>query len=487
MLFNSGVFLKFFAAFLLLYWLARNSLAARNVLVVAASYLFYGWWDYRFLSLIFISSLVDYAAGLGLTHYQKPGQRKAVLASALSANLVILGFFKYYDFFAGSLAALLAQWGVPFNVQTLGIILPVGISFYTFQTMSYSIDVYRGEIGATRNLLNFLAYVSFFPQLVAGPIERGRHLLPQFEKTQTITLPMLEEGVWLMLWGMFKKVALADNLAPLVDLVYQNSAFSAPTVILGTVAFAFQIYLDFSGYSDIARGTALVLGFDIMMNFNLPYIAKSLREFWQRWHISLSTWLRDYLYIPLGGNRRGKLRTGGNLLTTMVLGGLWHGAAWNFVLWGAWHGLGLVGQRVLGGTARRSVAPLAHADESLARVSLRVSPLRVSASQLSWALTMLFVLYGWLLFRARSVDQIVVMTRALGDFSAPFWIGSLGLNLCAFAAPVVLMEIYQAKHGGYQAPLKLPGFARAVLEGLLLLGIILFWEKDKVPFIYFQF
>jgi D-alanyl-lipoteichoic acid acyltransferase DltB (MBOAT superfamily) len=222
------------------------------------------------------------------------------------------------------------------------------------------------------------------------------------------------------------------------------------------------------------------------MNFNLPYIAKSLREFWQRWHISLSTWLRDYLYIPLGGNRHGKLRTSGNLLTTMVLGGLWHGAAWNFVLWGTWHGLGLVGQRMFGRT-RPAGIQVTEANESLSRVNFRVSPLRVSASQFSWAFTMLFVLYGWLLFRARSVDQIIAMTSALGNFSAPVWIGSLALNLAVFAAPVVLMELYQARNGGYQAPLKFSGLARAILEGVLLLGIILFWEKDKVPFIYFQF
>lgn len=486
MLFNSGVFLKFFAAFLLLYWLLRNSLSARNLLIVAASYLFYGWWDYRFLSLIFVSSMVDYAAGLALTSYKEQRQRKWVLAAALSANLIILGFFKYYDFFVESFVTMLAQWGVQCNLKTLGIILPVGISFYTFQTMSYSIDVYRGEIRATRSLLNFLAYVSFFPQLVAGPIERGRHLLPQFEKTQSITLPMLNEGMWLMLWGMFKKVVLADNLAPLVDMVYQNSAYSAPAVVLGTIAFALQIYLDFSGYSDIARGSALVLGFDIMINFNIPYMAKSVREFWQRWHISLSTWLRDYLYIPLGGNRRGKLRTHGNLLTTMVLGGLWHGAAWNFVLWGTWHGIGLVGQRVLGGRARPPGAPVAQA-EALSRISLRVFPLRLSASAFAWLFTMLFVLYGWLLFRARSVDQIIAMTRALGSFSAPFWIGSLLLNLAVFAAPVMLMEVWQAKNGGYEAPLTLPGWFRVILEGGLLLAIILFWEKDKVPFIYFQF
>jgi len=342
MLFNSGVFLKFFAGFLLLYWLVRNHLRARNILIVVASYLFYGWWDYRFLGLILFSSLLDYFVGLGIARQNDARRRKLWLTASIAANLGILGFFKYFDFFVTSFGTLLQKIGVPFQTSTLGIILPVGISFYTFQAMSYTIDVYRGNIPACRNVINFLAFVSFFPQLVAGPIERASHLLPQFERTLSITRPMLEEGIWLIIWGMFKKVVIADNLDALVRMAFQNPSYSGPVVVLGTIAFGFQIYCDFSGYSDIARGTARVLGFDIMVNFNLPYFASNIREFWQRWHISLSTWLRDYLYISLGGNRRGEIRTYVNLFLTMLLGGLWHGAAWNFVLWGAWHGAGLV-------------------------------------------------------------------------------------------------------------------------------------------------
>lgn len=370
MLFNSGVFLKFFAAFLLLYWLVRHDLRARNWLIVLASYLFYGWWDYRFLSLILISSVMDYGVGLALQGAERPRARQAWLVVSLAGNLAILGFFKYYDFFVSSGAALLAQLGLPFHARTLGIILPVGVSFYTFQSISYVMDVYRRELPATRSLVQFLAYVSFFPQLVAGPIERAAHLLPQFAKTRAITPRMLEEGGWLMVLGLFKKVVLADNLAPLADMVYQNTTFSGPAVALGTVAFAFQIYCDFSGYSDIARGTARVLGFDIMVNFNLPYAAANLREFWRRWHISLSTWLRDYLYIPLGGNRGGKARTCLNVFLTMLLGGLWHGAAWNFVLWGVWHGAGLVVQRVVRGASERGASERG----ALERESVGVSP-----------------------------------------------------------------------------------------------------------------
>ncbi len=335
MLFNSGVFLQFFAAFLLLYWLLRGNLQARNLLIVAASYLFYGWWDWRFLGLLAFSSLFDYGVGLGLDRVATPGKRKALLVASVVCNLTILGFFKYYDFFVESGVRLLADLHVPFQPSLLHVILPVGISFYTFQSMSYALDVYRRTVPPTRNLLQFLAFVCFFPQLVAGPISRASHLLPQFGQTRRITGEMIEEGVWLMLWGMFKKVVLADNFAPLADLVFQGSSFTGPMVLLGTLAFGLQIYCDFSGYSDIARGAARVLGFDIIFNFNLPYAATSLREFWRRWHISLSTWLRDYLYISLGGNRRGAARTYANLLLTMLLGGLWHGAAWNYVLWGA--------------------------------------------------------------------------------------------------------------------------------------------------------
>ena len=469
MLFNSGVFLKFFAAFLLLYWLVRNHLRARNILIVVASYLFYGWWDFRFLGLILFSSLLDYFVGLGIARQNDARRRKLWLTASVAANLGILGFFKYFDFFVTSFGSLLQKLGVPFQTSTLGIILPVGISFYTFQAMSYTIDVYRGNIPACRNVINFLAFVSFFPQLVAGPIERASHLLPQFERTLSITRPMLQEGGWLIIWGMFKKVVIADNLDALVRMAFQNQGYSGPVVALGTIAFGFQIYCDFSGYSDIARGTARVLGFDIMVNFNLPYFASSIREFWQRWHISLSTWLRDYLYISLGGNRRGEIRTYVNLFLTMLLGGLWHGAAWNFVLWGAWHGAGLVIYR-----AWKS------------NVNSR-NPGSWMGNCLSWLLTMAFVFYGWLLFRAQSFDQIVAMTRSLTHFALPLWMGSYLINLAAFLAPLLVMELWQFRSRNFLAPIALPQWARAALQGVLLLAIILYWERTHLAFIYFQF
>lgn len=355
MLFNSTVFLKFFGAFLLLYWLVRGRLRARNVLIVLASYLFYGWWDYRFLGLLLASSLLDYGVGLALMGTADPRKRKAWLALSLGANLAMLGFFKYYDFFIGSAEVLLNRLGVPFHPRTLGIILPVGISFYTFQTMSYVIDVYRGKLPATRQLVNFLAYVSFFPQLVAGPIERATHLLPQFEKTRLITREMIENGLWLIVLGMFKKVVLADNLAPLVEMVYQGSSFSGPMVVLGTIAFAFQIYCDFSGYSDIARGTALFLGFDLMVNFNLPYAATSPREFWRRWHISLSDWVKDYLFTPLQMAFRslGPAAVFLSLAIGFFLVGLWHGAGWGFIVLGSSQALWIAASLLTRGWRKR--------------------------------------------------------------------------------------------------------------------------------------
>jgi D-alanyl-lipoteichoic acid acyltransferase DltB (MBOAT superfamily) len=387
--------------------------------------------------------------------------------------------------------------GIPVRSYTLGIILPVGISFYTFQAMGYTIDVYRGHVPACRNIVNFLAYVSFFPQLVAGPIERASHLIPQFERTLRITRPMLEEGLWLMLWGMFKKVVIADNLEPLVSMVYGNTTYSGPAVLMATTAFALQIYCDFSGYSDIARGTARVLGFDIMVNFNIPYAATSITEFWRRWHISLSTWLRDYLYISLGGNRRGRSRTYLNLLITMVLGGLWHGASWNFVLWGFWQGAGLMVHRAFGSGPNPGVAAsageLPKLDDKAGKLLETKVPVRHRV--LAWIATMLFVLYGWLLFRAQglkvdgmsALDQIMAMTRSLGDFSIPAWTANYLIHLATFAMPLVLMEIWQLKSQDLLVPLGLKRRTLALLEGALLLAIILFWEKNKVPFIYFQF
>ena len=462
MLFHSNVFLKFLAAFLLAYLICRRDVRRRNRLIVAASYLFYGWWDYRFLGLIVLSSLVDYGIGLRLAAVEAPGRRRRLLGLSLLVNLGILGLFKYYDFFVASLAGLL-----PVDPGLLRLTLPVGISFYTFQTISYTFDVYRREITPTRDLVAFLAYVAFFPQLVAGPIERARRLLPQFlQPTPPVDGEAIQAALWLVLWGMFKKVVVADNLAPLVDIAYGASAPGALLVLVGTLAFGVQIYCDFSGYSDIARGLARGIGFDLMLNFHLPYLAASPREFWQRWHISLSTWFRDYLYIPLGGNRRGAPRTAVNLAATMVLAGLWHGAAWTFVAWGAWHGAGLALHRF----ALAGRLPAGRA--------------RTGAG---WLATQLFVLYGWLLFRAESLAHAGALTAGLVRGGAPGWIGDAGVVLAVFSAPVLLIQAWQRWRGDLLAPLRLPAPWRGLLQAALLLAVILYWESDSAPFIYFQF
>lgn len=482
MSFNSGTFLQFLAAFILLYYSVRNHLQARNILVVAASYLFYGWWDYRFLGLLLFSSLLDYYLALALDRPTQARARRLLVWTSVGANLGILGVFKYYDFFAESLGQLLRGLGLEVEPATLRVILPVGISFYTFQTMSYTIDVYRGQIPASRDVVAFLAFVSFFPQLVAGPIERARHLLPQFKETHRITGAMLEEGLWLCLWGLFKKVVLADNLAPLVEMVYDHARPGGLMVGLATVAFGLQIYCDFSGYSDIARGTARLLGFDIMVNFNLPYVAANPREFWSRWHISLSTWLRDYLYISLGGNRRGQARTYRNLMATLLLGGLWHGAAWNFVAWGGWHGAGLLVHRWW--LDRRGVSA---GGTNAAAASRQAPPPRWPMRLACWVGTMLFVFYGWLLFRAGSWHQIVSLTRSLGDSFLPPWTSSYGLNLAVFSAPLIAMQVWQFRANDLLAPVRSRPWVRGSLNGVLLIAIVLFWQTDKVPFIYFQF
>lgn len=464
MLFNSTVFLQFFAAFLLLYFLCRKSLAGRNLLIVGGSWLFYGWWDYRFLGLLIFSGCFDFLAGRWLDGAAGERKRKTILGLSVAVNLSLLGFFKYYDFFAGSMAALFARLHLAVPLRTLGFILPVGISFYTFQSLSYVMDVYRRQLKPTRNLLQYLAYVSFFPQLVAGPIQRGHHLLPQLQRTLSLKREMLAEGLWLILWGLFKKVVIADNLAPLVEMVFDNPSIEGPAVAVGALAFAFQIYGDFSGYSDMARGLAKMLGFELAENFNLPYFAADLRDFWRRWHISLSTWLRDYLYISLGGNRKGTGRTSLNLLVTMLLGGLWHGAAWNYVLWGGWHGLGLL----------------------LTRWWQHRFPGRLPA-WLGMPATFLFVLYGWLLFRAGSLARIQTLTGALMHWSAPVWLPHYLVSLLILVAPLLVIEVWQKRSNNPLAPLAAPPWLRNTLQGLLLLGVLLFWETKSLPFIYFQF
>jgi alginate O-acetyltransferase complex protein AlgI len=342
-LFNSLDFAIFFPIVIIIYWIVSKKIVLRNSFLLIASYVFYAWWDWRFLFLIIFSSFIDYIVGLKLNQTENKSNRKKLLFLSLFVNLGLLFFFKYTNFFIESFIESFSLFGKTLNINTLNIILPVGISFYTFQTLSYTIDIYRNQLKPTKDWLAFFAFVSFFPQLVAGPIERASHLLPQFYKTYNFNYKLVKSGILLVAFGLFKKMVIADRAAVYVNEVYNNvEDYGGVGFTYATILFAFQIYCDFSGYSDIAIGLARTMGFDLMKNFNSPYISKSLTEFWRRWHISLSTWFRDYVYIPLGGSKKGKIRTYINLFIVFVISGLWHGAAMTFIIWGAIHGLVLM-------------------------------------------------------------------------------------------------------------------------------------------------
>jgi D-alanyl-lipoteichoic acid acyltransferase DltB (MBOAT superfamily) len=361
MLFNSIDFVLFLPTVFIVYWfLDGKNLKAQNGFIVIASYLFYGWWDWRFLFLMFLSTLIDYFTGLGLSG-ESTKRRKMLVCTSIAVNLLVLGIFKYCNFFIDNFVQAFSFFGIPFDVQHLNIILPVGISFYTFQTMSYSIDIYRKKLEPTRDFIAFAAFVSFFPQLVAGPIERAENLLPQFFVRRCFDYRRSVDGCRQILWGFFKKIVVADNCAAYANLIFNNyENYRGITLVLGAVFFAFQIYGDFSGYSDIAVGTAKLFGFNLMRNFAFPYFSRNIAEFWRRWHISLSTWFRDYVYIPLGGSRRGILISIRNTFILFLLSGFWHGAKWTFITWGFLNALYFLPLLVMGknrtclNTARRA-------------------------------------------------------------------------------------------------------------------------------------
>lgn len=469
MLFNSLDFFMFFAVVYAGYLVLPHR--SQNLLLLAASYFFYGCWDYRFLSLIALSTTVDYVVAQRIHKSNDPRNRKRLLLVSLATGLGILGFFKYFNFFVGSAESLLQSVGLDPTSWRLNIVLPVGISFYTFQSMSYTIDVYRRQLVPACNYFDYALYVSLFTQLVAGPIERATQLLPQVLNKRTVTWPNLRVGAWLFVWGLFKKLVIADNLAVVVDQVFAGDvAWNAGTVLLGIYAFAWQIYCDFSAYSDMARGLGFFMGFDIMINFRNPYFALNPSDFWRRWHISLSTWLRDYLYIPLGGNRRGVRRTYLNLLLTMVLGGLWHGAAWTFVMWGIFHGGMLALHRWLAGENNIG-----------ARGSRLGTGVRIIAMFHA-------VCLGWLLFRAESMTDVVAMLGALGsapDMNAQMyaWIFKLVILL----PPLLLVQVLQEKWRDQLAPLQLTLFPRVVLYATVLFMILTMGNTGSRAFIYFQF
>jgi alginate O-acetyltransferase complex protein AlgI len=542
-LFNSLAFAAFLPVVYLLYRLMN--FRAQNLMLLVASYIFYGWWDWRFLFLMILTTVIDFWTGLildrahltktqiivpvlfllfggvfligfdfsALLHYlagiegdaplltanmrnvliflpvglaiaaiifrflcqlDEDRRRKYSMILSMITSLSILGAFKYFNFFIDSLVVAFNAAGIAAEARHFDIVLPVGISFYTFQSMSYAIDIYRRELKPSEKFLDFALFVSFFPQLVAGPIERASHLLPQITKPRHIDLETTTRGLFLILFGLFKKIAIADGVAQTVDQIFNSSGqVSWLEIVVGTTLFAVQIYCDFSGYSDIARGTSKLFGIDLMVNFRMPYFARSPRDFWNRWHISLSTWLRDYLYIPLGGGRGSTAFVCRNLMLTMVLGGLWHGAAWNYVLWGFYHGTALSIHRVM--LQRKAVKDVV--DGAIAAILKTVG-------------FGIVTLYGWLLFRATSFDQIVNFTQNLITgkggltFSAatPPLSASLGLIL------LIAWEIKQYRDGGngdfYR---KFPAWLVGMIIALLLFLTIMGMSNAPAQFIYFQF
>lgn len=486
MSFASLEFFLFLPAVFGLYYLFHDK-RWQNGLLVLASYFFYGWWDYRFCALMLASSLIDYFGGLALAASTQTNRRKTILVTTLTLNLVLLGFFKYFNFGADSLAILCASLGWDVNTTTLNIVLPVGISFYTFQTMSYTVDIYRGDLPAKRNLVDYLTFVSFFPQLVAGPIERASTLLSQFEKARRFSPADGVAGVQFILWGLFKKMVLADNLAHLVEGAYaQPGHASGASLALATFSFAFQIYFDFSAYSEIAAGAARLFGIRLTRNFAYPYFSKTVGEFWRRWHITLSTWFRDYVYFPLGGSRGPRATTIRNLGVTFLLSGLWHGAAWKFVLWGGLHGIYLssahwfagpkLWEKSGNGTDGREEATGSWLD--FARI----------------ARTFLLVSLGWVFFRAESLSDagLIFVRMATGLFSFNFY-GELGALLSqngALFLTLALLLGLEWKNRSRWNPMPLPANSTAgrwVVYTLLFWAVLVFGTARTSDFIYFQF
>jgi len=475
MVFNSLQFAWFFVIVYALYRLlpvissAERAHRGQNWLLLVASYYFYAAWDYRFVALLGASTVVDYTCGRAMGAMRDERRRRLVMWLSIAFNLTLLGFFKYFNFFADNLQALFAAVGFQVDYVTLRVLLPIGISFYTFVTMSYVIDVYRREIEPTRDVVDFAVFVAYFPHLVAGPILRATALLPQIARPRRISAAQMREGAWLIAWGFFQKIFVADNLAPLASRVFAADAHATGiNVLLGTYAFAFQIYGDFAGYSNIARGTSKLMGIELIENFRFPYFVLSPQGFWRNWHISLSTWLRDYLYIPLGGSRGTPAQTQRNLLITMLLGGLWHGAAWTFVLWGLYQGLLLILYR-----------PFESA----------IASLRAPGRFVAWLVMFHLTCFGWLIFRAPGVATLGAMTASLFTNFAPATIDVSGLllPLLLYTLPLIAVHLREAAADDVLVVPKLQVAVRYTVYAATLYLILLFGNFGGSDFIYFQF
>ncbi len=483
MLFNSIDFAIFLPIVFLLYWfVTNNNLKLQNLLIVIASYVFYGWWDWRFLSLIVFSTIVDYTVGLRLRNEENQLKRKILLWTSILVNLGFLGFFKYYNFFLDNFITAFSFFGLKIQGNSLNIILPVGISFYTFQTLSYTIDVYKRKLEPTNNFIAFSAFVSFFPQLVAGPIERATSLLPQFYAKRTFNYSTAVDGMQQILWGLFKKVVIADNCAVFANQIFNNSAnMNGSTLVLGALFFAFQIYGDFSGYSDIAIGTSRLFGFDLMRNFNFPYFSRDIAEFWRRWHISLSTWFRDYLYIPLGGSRGGTLMKVRNIFIIFIVSGFWHGANWKFIVWGALNAIYFL-PLLLTNTNRNNL-------ETVAQGRLLPSIKELSCMLLTFCLTV----FAWIFFRAENIGHAInyisgILSPSL--FSIPKFPGMKSVLPTIILVIIFVVIEWKGREGQFAIAHIGQNWYRQIrwsFYSIIIFLILMFMPSVESPFIYFQF
>ncbi len=484
MLFNSIDFVVFLPIVFILYWFVFNkNLNVQNYLIVVASYVFYGWWDWRFLALILFSTIVDYSIGIALSKQKTPEKRRLLLWVSILVNLGFLGFFKYFNFFIDNFVAAFSFMGIQVSSSSLDIILPVGISFYTFQTLSYTIDIYRNKLEPTRDFVSFCAFVSFFPQLVAGPIERATNLLPQFYKKRTFDYQNAVNGMRQILWGLMKKILIADNCAIYANLIFNNSAdYSGSTLVLGAVFFTFQIYCDFSGYSDIAIGTSKLFGFNLKRNFAFPYFSRDIAEFWRRWHISLSTWFRDYVYIPLGGSRGSMANKIRNVFIIFIVSGFWHGANWTFMVWGALNAFYFI------------PLLLSSRNRNHLEVVARGRYFAGFNNSIHMLLTFMMVVFAWIFFRAENINH--ALSYIFGIFSPSLLTVPVFAGMKKAVLTLIFITIFMAVEwlgrdmqfalADLQNHLNKPIRWSAYL--FIVLTIYFFGNfSESIEFIYFQF
>lgn len=483
MLFNSLEFFVFLPIVFLLYWYATSKqLKAQNILIILASYVFYGLWDWRFLSLIFLSTTIDYLVGLKIFDSQSKKRKKMWLWCSVIFNVGLLGFFKYFNFFVDAWVDMFSLFGYEIkSTWTLRVLLPVGISFYTFQTMSYSFDIYYGRLKPTRDFIGFAAFVSFFPQLVAGPIERASNLLSQILNKRTFSYQQCVGGIKLILWGMFKKVVIADSLAPIVDDIFANySNYPASSLILGVTLFSFQVYGDFSGYSDIAIGTAKLFGIELMSNFKFPHFSRNVAEYWQRWHVSLSTWFRHYVYIPLGGSRVSKLKSVRNICIIFLVSGFWHGANWTFIFWGAFHALAFIPVFLLG---RNTI----YKHSVVGQTSIFPSFMEIGQVLLTFGI----VTFSRIFFRSPSItDAFNFIKRIFNNFSYAEYMHPMGYRMIDYYILLAIFVFYEYLiRKDERSPFKFKSkYLRFIIYTIIILAMLLFYDSgfDR-SFIYFQF